>query len=225
MKPNHLAFVCKGSVLWASKKKKNSHEGYKKSFKKIFDLIDFQIKKNIPITTHYLLPQEYDVDEDEDSLMDETNNFLNEALESELFHKNKIKVSIIGKWYSLPPKIIETIRRIIDETKDYDGFFVNFCINYDGQEEIVDACKMIARRVKLGKIDADAITKETIKDDLYSSYFLPPDFVFVTGKKRSLSGFLLWDTVDSEIIFTNKEFPDLDLKLVDKVIKRSKKYN
>jgi undecaprenyl diphosphate synthase len=114
--------------------------------------------------------------------------------------------------------MIESIKKIIDSTKDYDNYFVNFCINYDGQEEIVDACKMVARRVKLGKIEVDSITKETIKDDLYSSYFLPPDFIFVTGKKRSVSGFLLWDSVNSEIVFTNRLFPELTVKDIEKGI-------
>jgi len=119
----------------------------------------------------------------------------------------------------MPSRLIDAIKNVIDATKDYDSYFVNFCIGYDGQEEIVDACKMIARRVKLGKFDAEAITKETIKDDLYSSYFLPPDTIFVTGEKCSLNGSLLWDSVNAEMIFLKKAFAEVKTKEIQKGIK------
>lgn len=217
MKPNHLAFVCKCSVEWALKNKKKPYEGYRKTFAKVLELINMQIKKNIPITTYYLLPQ--NVPEDHALLMDEVNAFLTEVLNNPKIHQHKIKISVLGKWYDLPARIIETIKKLIDDTKDYDDYFVNFCINYDGQEEIVDACKMIARRVKLGKLDADAVSKETIKEDLYSSYFLPPDKIFVGGKKHSLTGFLLWDSVNSDVVFLNKNFPDIKIKEIEKELK------
>ena len=81
---------------------------------------------------------------------------------------------------------------------------------------------MVARRVKLGKIDVDAVTKETIKEDLYSSYFLPPDVIVVTGKKKSFSGFLLWDAANAEIMFLDKNFPEINSKDLDKVFKIKK---
>jgi len=219
MKPNHLAFICKGSIEWASSKKKKTYEGYRKTFAKILEVIDFQIKKNIPITTFYLLPSADEIHAEYALLLDEIEAFLSELHNNEKLHKHKIKISILGKWYSLPPRIIEPIKKLIEDTKDYDSFFVNLCINYDGQDEIVDACKMVARRVKLGKIDIDAVSKETIKDDLYSSYFLPPDYIFVSGKKHSLGGFLLWDSVNSEIIFLKKNFPEITIKDIVKELK------
>ena len=219
MKTNHLAFICKGSVPWALKKRKKPYEGYRASFKKIIELIDMQVKKNIPITTYYIMPHVVEEPDDFSLLIDEIAAFLPELSNNDIIHKNKIKISILGKWYNLPSRIIESIKKIIEDTKDYDSYFVNFCINYDGQEEIVDACKMVARRVKLGKIDVDNVTKETVKDDLYSSYFMPPDLIFVCGKKQSVSGFLLWDSVDSEIIFLKKDFPDVSVKDIEKGIK------
>jgi undecaprenyl diphosphate synthase len=216
MKINHLAFVCKGSADWALKKKKKSIDGYRKEFEKITEIINYQIKKNIPITTFYLMSG---TEEDSIVLADEIGLFLSELSKNEKIAKNKVKISVLGKWYNLPARIIDSIKKIIDDTKEYDSYFVNLCINYDGQEEIVDSCKMIARRVKLNKIEAESVTKETIKEDLYSSYFLPPDFIFVSGKKKSLYGFLLWDSVNSEIIFLNKNFPDINIKDIEKGIR------
>jgi len=218
MKPKHLAFNCRGSLFWALKKRKKPYEGYRRLFEKVHEIVNYQVKKNIPITTFYLMPQIVEEPDDITLLVDEITAFLTELSKNNSIHKNKIKVSVLGKWYSLPQRLIDSIKKIIDDTKDYDNYFVNFCINYDGQEEIVDACKMVARRVKLGKIDVDHVTKENIKDDLYSSYFMPPDYIFVTGKK-TVMGFLLWDSVNSQIVFLNKNFPDINIKDIEKGIK------
>lgn len=110
-----------------------------------------------------------------------------------------IKVSIIGKWYSLPSNVIDSVKKVIENTKDYDNFFVNFCINYDGQEEILDACKLIAKQVQMKNLDPDNISKALLKDNLYSSYFMPPDLIIkLTDEKK---GFLLWDSVTAKIYY------------------------
>ena len=76
---------------------------------------------------------------------------------------NKIKVSVLGKWYDLQQNVVSAIRKIGEETKDYDSFFVNFCVNYDGQDEILDAFKLIGRQIKAGKMDPDLLKKDMIK--------------------------------------------------------------
>ncbi|MEK6887043.1 MAG: undecaprenyl diphosphate synthase family protein [Nanoarchaeota archaeon] len=219
MKNKHIAVLCRGSAAWALKNKKKVYDGYRKAFANISETIKMQVKKNIPIFTFYIMPVKVQEPDDYSILVDELSSFLNEFNKTELIHKNKIKISVLGKWYNLPSRLIDTIKATIDSTKEYDGYFVNFCIGYDGQEEIVDACKMIARRVKLGKFDAEAVTKETIKDDLYSSYFLPPDKIFVTGEKCSLNGSLLWDSVNAEIVFLKKSFAEVKIKDIEKRIK------
>lgn len=222
MRPYHIGFICRGSSEWSLQKKKKLYEGYRKSFSRILELMELQVKRSIPVTTFHLMPTTVDDSENYAMLVDEIAAFLSDLSTNELLHRHKIKISVIGKWYNLPTRAIEAIKKIIEDTKDYDNYFVNFCINYDGQEEIVDAAKMVARRVKLGKIDVDAITKDIVKDDLYSSYFVPPNVIIVTGNKCSLGGFLLWDSVDAEIVFLNKNFPEITTKDVEKSLKTNK---
>ena len=99
---------------------------------------------------------------------------------------------------------------MLESTKDYDSFFVNFCINYNGQDEIVDACKILSMQVKTEKIGLDAISKDNIKDNLYTSDFLPPDLIIKNGIKQRFGGLLLWDSINASIYFTKKNFPDFD---------------
>lgn len=214
----HIAVTSHGMELWAEKNKKNISESYKKSFNIIKGLIDYQVKRDIPILTFYLLPEELKKEDIFALFLDELIAFLEEIKSSNIVHKNKMKVSILGKWYDLPGRFIEPAKKIIEETKDYDSFFLNFCINYNGQEEIVDACKMVARQIQAEKLSIDEIKKEIIKDNIYSSYFLPPDILIKNGNKKQTSGLLLWDSSNTHLYFSNKLFPDFENEDIEKAL-------
>ena len=213
----HLAISLDDIFDLCRKDNTSINEAYSKYFKLLNNLLQLQVKSNIPIFTVYLLPVDAEKYGDDFLIFSEhMADFFNGLPGNPIISEQKIKVSIFGKWYKLPSKSIDALKRMIDDTKEYDNFFVNFCINYDGHEEIVDACKLIAKQVELGKIAPEMITKENIKENLYSSYFLAPDIVLIYGE-RKLSGLLLWDSAKSRIVFAGKsfmEFEESDLNLV-----------
>jgi len=141
-------------------------------------------------------------------------------ISKKFLEENKIKISFLGKWYSLSGGVVEEIKQLIDFTKDYDTQFLNFVINYDGQQEIVDACKILCRQVKADKVDIDNVTKDSIKENTYSSYFIPPDLIVKTGEVPKLRGFLLWDCTHSKIYFTEKAVTEFNAEAVKKIIDR-----
>ncbi|MEE9525505.1 MAG: polyprenyl diphosphate synthase [Candidatus Woesearchaeota archaeon] len=204
----HLAITMHGMEKWAEDKKKPLQEVYKKSFSILKEIIEYQIKNNTPILSIYVLPEQLKKEEDYPIFLDELIGFLNSVKKSSLIHNNKVKISALGKWYDIPGRAVDVIKEVLTETKDYDKFFVNLCINYNGKEEIVDACRIIARRIKAGKLDVDAINKGTIKENIYSSYFLPPDLIIKNGQIMQTTTFLLWDTAFSIVYFTKKYFPE-----------------
>lgn len=210
--PMHIAVTIKGHYNWAKKNKKELSDVYREGFETVRKFISSQVELSVPIVTFYLLSENLPESEQFPIYTEQLISFLQSLKGSELLHKHKIKVSVLGKWYDLPGKIIEPIRNLIQETSDYDAFFVNFCINYNGQEEIVDACKLIARKVNSQKIEIDAIDKESIKDNLYCSAFLAPDVIIVSGQKNQLAGLLLWDSAYAKIFFTNKPWPEVTEK-------------
>lgn len=222
--PKHIAVVTKGCLDWARKTGKSRADGYKQRLTNVLDMVDFQTKNKIPIMTYYLLSSKITDSDYYLTCIDALVDFFNKLIESKTITENKIKISIIGKWYNLPGRLVEVMKKIIEETSDYDNYFLNLCINYDGQEEVVDACRLIGRRVKLGRIDADSISKADIKNDLYSSYFLPPDLMIIAGKYKILRGFLLWDCANSTVYFSDKMWPEFDEEEMKKAIEYWEKY-
>lgn len=203
--PKHIAISLDNIFEWCRKSNKSINEGCSIYFDSLRSLLETQIKSNIPIFTIFLLPDAEKSADDYILFSDYLTNFFNELSAMPIVSEQKIKISVFGKWYNLPGKAVESLKKIIEETKDYDNFFMNFCINYNGREEIVDACKLIAKQVELGKIDSEMITEDTIKENIYSSYLLPPELIFIYGD-RKLIGLLLWDSVNSKIAFADKSF-------------------
>lgn len=131
-------------------------------------------------------------------------------------HKNKMRVKAIGRTELLPDFINDVLRRLDEATQSYDRRYLNIAIAYGGQMELVDAVKKIGAKIKDGTLDINSINKDTIESNLYTAH-LPqsaPDLILRTSGEQRLSGFLLWQSAYSELIFMDilwPEFRKIDL--------------
>lgn len=216
----HIALSLNGIDEWAKNHNQELLDAWNESFLAVWEFISFQVKNDIPIFTFNILPMEGKERDNFSLIVDSLVEFFNHLLSSDIIKKNQIKISVLGKWYDLPGRLVESIKKITVETKDYDKFFVNFCINYDGQEELIDSFRIIARKIKSSILDPDSITKEEIKDNIYSSYFVPPDVLVITGKRKFFGGFLLWDSIKSKIYFSDKLWPDIKSDDLNEIIQK-----
>lgn len=206
-RPKHVALLLKGHSKW-NKGRFSNKDLYEKVFEHTKDLIEWQINQDIPVVTINLLGGKIKEHEDFGEIMSSLRQYFDSLLGFETIFDNQIKVSIFGKWYDLPQRVSDNIKAVIDDTKDYDKYFFNICVNYSGQQEIVDASKIIALKVSSGKTTMNNIHEEDIKDTIYSSSFPPPDLLIKTGKKKKLYGFLLWDATKAHIHFCPKNWLD-----------------
>ena len=217
MEPKHIAIsLHKDVATWAETNKKELSEIYESRADIINGLVRAQVELNIPILTIYVLSTKQDF-ENIDVVMDALIKFFDELAQDSEIIKNQVKVSVIGKWYNLPNRLVESIKAVIDETKDFDKFFLNLCVHYHGKEEIMDAARLLSKRVMSERLDPNSITEENVKEDLYTSYFLAPDLMIINGDKK-IDGFLLWDSADAQIYFTGKHWPDFDVRDLNKAI-------
>jgi undecaprenyl diphosphate synthase len=176
-----------------------------KKYASIKELLGYQLEFGIPIfTINFGRSAELITEK-------ELSEFF-EVYLSALSKEKKIRVLVIGKWTKLKGYIVDHIKRLIIESKDYNDFFLNICIGYDGQVEIMDACRVLIKKVCQNKEEPDSIDLEKLKENLYSSYFLPPDLI--VEFQNALTGTFLWDTKGARVIFLNKtleEFNKQDL--------------
>ncbi|HLC65743.1 MAG TPA: polyprenyl diphosphate synthase [Candidatus Nanoarchaeia archaeon] len=207
--PRHVAITTSGIELWSIENGKSLEEANRRSFANILMVLEEQIRLNIAYVTIFLMREDMDKEGSHFKvLVDSIEQFFAELKNDDRIHANRAKVSIIGKWYNLPSRLVDPIKEVVEATRDYERFYLNFCINYDGQEEITDACRLIARQIISGKIQPESITKSYFKESLYSSNFPPVDLIIKNGKKHATRGILLWDSSEARIHFSNKLWPD-----------------
>lgn len=198
---------------------------FKNKLNKIKEFIDVQSQYDIPIFTIFLLSSDEKKNQNFPAIVESISGFFSDLAHEKKIHHNRIKISVLGKWYNMPSQMVDAIKKISDETKEYDKSFLNFCINYDGQEEIVDACKIIAKKIQAEKMDPEAMTKELIKENLYSSYFIPPELFIVMDGVKHLSGFLLWDSTKAKIYFSDKSWSDFSSNDLVKALAQFHRWN
>ncbi len=207
--PKHLAVNATRISEWSKKKGKPLDEAASKSVERLNEFIDFQLKKDIPILTLNLSSKT----EEEIAAL---NKFFRDLASDARITSKKVRVYVIGDWYDIDPELTDSIHNLMEKTKDYDAYFLCFCLKYDGQKELLAGVKLLAKKAVLEKISVDDLTLDLLKENLPTSYFIPPEIIIETEK--SYSGLLLWDSKGALIYYAEKMWLDFERKDLEKAI-------
>jgi short-chain Z-isoprenyl diphosphate synthase len=127
-------------------------------------------------------------------------------------HQRRVRVKAAGRLALLPLSTVAVIRKAEEATADYDAMTLTIAVAYGGREEIVDAVRDLIRakaRDGLGLDElADHVTPAAIDQYLYTVGLPDPDLIIRTSGEVRLSGFLLWQSVQSEFYFTDVYWPE-----------------
>jgi len=209
--PNHIALILDGNRRWAKRNLGFTKTGHFRGADAVENLLDWCEEFDIKIITLYALSAENlnRKDEELEYLFDLIKNRLEKLYNDPRIHRNKMRVKGIGKIELLPDSIKDVLKRLDDATKNYDEHFLNIALAYGGQDELIDAVKKIAIKISEGSLKVDDINKKEIESNLYTSH-LPqssPDMILRTSGERRLSGFLLWQSAYSELVFMDIFWP------------------
>lgn len=219
-----------GNRRWAKRHLYLPKVGHDRGADRVEDLINWCNELGIKIITLYALSTEnlQRKDDELEYLFDLIEQRLKKLLTDPKLHRFKMRVKAIGKVELLPERITKVLKELEDVTKYYDNIYLNIAIAYGGQMEMVDAVRKVADMVKDGKLDVDDINKETIDSCLYTSH-LPqpePDMILRTSGEQRLSGFLIWQSAYSELVFMDvfwPEFRKIDLMRAIRTYQRRKR--
>jgi len=210
--PKHIAIILDGNRRWAKRNLIMKLDGHFRGADAVEKLLDWCEELNIKIITLYVLSAENlsRQDDELDYLYDLINARLVKLYNDPRIHKNRMKVKAIGSVELLPEFLREILTKLEEATKEYDNHYLNIAIAYGGQNELVDAIKKIGSRIKDGSLDVNQIDKDVIESSLYTSH-LPqssPDMILRTSGEKRLSGFLLWQSAYSELVFMDIYWPE-----------------
>jgi len=201
-----------GNRRWAKRNLVLKMDGHFSGADAVEKLLDWCEELDIKIITLYVLSEENLARDDVELhyLYGLIKSRLEKLYNDPRIHKNRMRVKAIGRVEILPDFLKEVLNRLDEATKDYDNHYLNIAIAYGGQNELVDAVKKIASKIKEGSLDVNAIDKDVIESCLYTSH-LPqssPDMILRTSGEKRLSGFLVWQSAYSELVFMDVYWPE-----------------
>ncbi|MCL2143524.1 MAG: polyprenyl diphosphate synthase [Methanomassiliicoccaceae archaeon] len=208
--PNHVALIMDGNRRYAAETMHaDAKEGHLKGKDKLEEVLDWCLELGVKVLTVYAFSAEnFSRKEDEvEFLMDLLEKSLLAFADDERIHKNRVKLKMIGDISMIPDKVAEAVRYAEGKTSEYSDFHLNMAIAYGGRQEIKDAIKTIARKVKAGELDIDDIDESLISGHMYSPGLPDPDLVLRTSGELRISNFLLWQLAYSELYFSDVYWP------------------
>mgnify|MGYP004495412849 FL=1 len=215
--PKHVSIIMDGNGRWATKSGLKRSEGHLEGSKTLEKIALYAIKKGVKVLSVYAFSTDNFKRSEE-----EVNYLMNLFIlmftkKMKKIKKNNIKVIFSGRREGLRSDVLEAMDKITNDTSNNENGILNICINYGGQEEIVDGIKRIVKDVNNNKISIDDIDKAFFSKYLYQD--LPPiDLLIRTSGEYRVSNYMIYQMAYSEFYFTDVLFPDFDEKEFDKAI-------
>ena len=216
--PNHIALILDGNRRWAKRHLQINKKGHWQGADAVENLLDWCEEFDIKIVTLYALSAENldRKDEELDDLYELIRMRLEKLYNDPRIHRCKMRVKGIGRIELLPESIKEVLTRLDNVTKNLKPFGLVSASSISEKSTFSRSCKKNRRKNQNIRIENRDITKEEIESNLYTSH-LPqssPDMILRTSGEKRLSGFLIWQSAYSELVFMDifwPEFRKIDL--------------
>ncbi len=206
--PQHVAIIMDGNGRWAAERGKPRTEGHRAGAESVRACAEACGDLGIRYLTLYAFSSEnWKRPKTEiTALMTLLERFLKSQTKEML--KNNIRLQAIGRITDLPVKSQKSLHDSIEATADNDGLNLILALNYGGREEIIDGVRSVLRHIQDGLLDEAMLDPQIFSKHLYTRYYPDPDLLIRTSGEMRISNFLLWQISYSEIVISEKFWPD-----------------
>jgi len=212
--PRHLGLILDGNRRWAKNRGLPTLDGHQEGAETLKTVALAAFDRGVEYVSAYAFSTEnWKRTEDEVGYL---MKLFMKAVELHLdtFHEAGIRIVILGRREGLSGSVLKAFDRTEEKTKGNTRGTLALCVNYGGQEELVDAVKQI---VASGTAPAE-ITKETVLGSLYHPEVPGIDLLVRTSGEHRTSGFMLYRSDYAELYFTDVMWPDFNILELDKAL-------
>jgi len=208
--PKHVAVVMDGNGRWATQRGLSRTEGHKMGEAVLIDITCGAIELGIKHLSVYAFSTE-----NWRRSTDEVRFLM--GFNREVVRRRRENLDVMGvrmRWVGSRARMWRSVIKefeIAEEmTVNNSVITVNYCVNYGGRAELVEAMREIAREAASGRIDPEQVSESSIAEHLHRPDIPDVDlFIRTSGEQRS-SNFMLWQAAYAEYVFQDKLWPDYD---------------
>ncbi len=206
--PYHVAVIMDGNGRWAAARGIPRIFGHQAGADAVRRIVEAACELGVKALTLYAFSWEnWDRPRDEiQDLMVLLDEFIRR--EEPTLRANRVRLRAIGRLDGLPNNTMRNLRRVIDETAAFEQLTLTLALSYGGRQEIVDAARRLAARVREGSLQPEQIDEALIAQSLYAPDLPDPDLIIRTSGEQRLSNFLLWQASYAEFYVTPKLWPE-----------------
>lgn len=216
--PRHIAIIMDGNNRWAKQRGLRGVEGHKQGARAVRATVENCARAGVEVLTVFAFSSEnWRRPEDEVSAL--MNLFL-EALTQEVaeLHENGIRLAFIGDLSAFTPELRAKMDASVELTANNTRMTFAVAVNYGGQWDIANACRLLAHQVEQGNLRSDDIDAEKVQQFISLGDLPPPDMCIRTGGEQRISNFMLWQLAYAELYFTDLYWPDFDQAALDRAL-------
>ncbi|HEV7206501.1 MAG TPA: isoprenyl transferase [Jatrophihabitans sp.] len=208
--PKHVAIVMDGNGRWAQARGLSRTDGHRAGEASLMEVLYGAIELGIDTISAYAFSTENWRRSPEEV------RFLM-GFNKEVIRRRRDELAEIGvriRWAGRRPRLWRSVISQLEDaeeyTRDNDRLTLQFCVNYGGRAEIVDAVRAISREVQAGTINPAKIDERTIEAHLDEPGIGDVDLMIRTSGEQRTSNFLLWQAAYAELAFVDTPWPDFD---------------
>ncbi len=206
--PRHIAIIMDGNGRWAASKGLPRIAGHERGAESVRTVTRECAALGVQFLTVYAFSTENwkRPKTEVDALMGLLEHFLHQELPTLM--ANNIRLRAIGRIHELPPGCRQTLADAIAKTAANTATTLVLALNYSARAEIVDAARSLCTEAAAARLDPATIDDSLFASHLYTRDLPDPDLLIRTSGEMRLSNFLLWQLSYTEIIVTQKPWPD-----------------
>jgi len=199
MAARHVAIIMDGNARWASDRGLPVLEGHREGARTLKQTVRNAVSLDVAELTVYAFSTENWTRPrgEVEGLM----AMFAELIESETpeLDEEGVRMRFIGRREGISDDLLRRMARAEEVTAGNERMTLFVAFNYGGRAEIVDA----AERYEGGG-------EEAFGELLYAPEMTDPELLIRTSGERRLSNYLLWQCAYSELVFSEKLWPDFD---------------
>ena len=208
--PKHVAIVMDGNGRWAHERGLPRTEGHRAGEAALMDVLYGAMQLGISTVSAYAFSTENwrRTPEEVRFLM---------GFNKDVIRRRRDELAGAGvriRWAGRRPRLWRSVLDQLEDaeqyTRDNDRLTLQFCVNYGGRAEIVDATRAIARQAAAGQLNPAKIDERTIAANLDEPGLPDVDLFIRTSGEQRTSNFLLWQSAYAELVFVDTPWPDFD---------------